>query len=431
MAIATLTDAQIARLISLYRECGKNISETARVAGLNRNTAQKYIWKWEAGKLPANLVDPPATDDEPQQADIPTESMPARILQYKRELASTRRERDELLKEREESAKLLKLFSFIQDAQITVPDWTTKQPKRAAGRAAIPTAFLSDVHLDEVVRPEQINYVNAYDRQIAEARLRLFFENTIEIANEYLHGLTYEGLVLPLGGDLFSGIIHEELIETNAATIFDSLLYWAEPLCAGIKLARDAFGRVFLPCVVGNHGRRQRKPHAKNRAQDNFDYFFYHLVKKLLSGEKGIEFAISDSADQPYTIYETRYLLTHGDQFRGGSGIAGMLSPLLIGDSRKREREQAVKRPYDYLIMGHWHQLAFLRGLIVNGSVKGYDEYAFTNNFRFEPPRQAFWVTDPRHGVTIQAPIHVQAKNEKWTAGTGGQAIKVMSGKRG
>jgi hypothetical protein len=138
----------------------------------------------------------------------------------------------------------------------------------------------------------------------------------------------------------------------------------------------------FCPCVVGNHGRRQRKPHAKNRAQDNFDFFFYHLLAKLLSGEKGISFAISEAADQPYIVYNTRYLLTHGDQFRGGSGIAGMLSPLMIGDARKRQREQAVRRPYDYMIMGHWHQLGFLRGLIVNGSLKGYDEYAFVSELR-------------------------------------------------
>jgi hypothetical protein len=232
---------------------------------------------------------------------------------------------------------------------------------------------------------------------------------------------------MPLGGDIFSGIIHEELVETNAATIFDSLLYWCEPIAAGIRLLRDAFGRVFLPCVVGNHGRRQRKPHAKNRAQDNFDYFFYHLLRKTLP-DKTIEFKISDSADQSYTVFNTRYLLTHGDQFRGGSGIAGMLSPLLIGDARKRERENAVQRPYDYLVMGHWHQLAFLRGLIVNGSLKGYDEYAFVSNFRFEPPRQAFWITDAHHGVTITAPIHVAAEDEQYSANTGAQAVAAGMG---
>jgi predicted phosphodiesterase len=180
---------------------------------------------------------------------------------------------------------------------------------------------------------------------------------------------------------------------------------------------------VFLPCVVGNHGRRQRKPHAKNRAQDNFEYLFYHLIKKLLSGENGIEFVISEAADQPFRVYDTKYLLTHGDQFKGGSGIAGLWSPLMLGDARKRARESAVQRPYDHMIMGHWHQLKFFGNIIVNGSVSGLDEYAFLNNFGYEPPRQAFWVTDSVHGITITAPIHVAAKDEVYSAATGNQAI--------
>jgi hypothetical protein len=291
--------------------------------------------------------------------------------------------------------------------------------------------MLSDLHLDEVVKPEQVNFVNAYDRAIAEARLRMFFDHVVELANEYLQGLRYEGIVLPLGGDLFSGVIHEELVETNAATIFESLLYWAEPMASGIRHLRDTFGRVFLPVVVGNHGRRQRKPHAKHRAQDNFDYFFAHLLAKLLAGEKGITWAISEAADQPFTVLSTRYLLTHGDQFRGGSGIAGLLSPIMLGDARKRQRETSVARPYDYLVMGHWHQLSFFRNVIVNGALKGYDEYAFVSNFQFEAPRQAFWVTDAKHGLTITAPIHVTAPGETYSASTGDRAVVSMQSEGG
>lgn len=425
MPAKRLTDEQVKVLLQAYAANNLNVTATHRATGFSRNAVMLYADMWLKGEL-AHIEGLPAAPPPPviETPDAEAEGY-AQNYALKRRVAALERERDALLKEREENARLVEMFGFIKEAKATIPKWTTKKPKQGS-TAAIPTAFLSDVHLDEVVRPEQINFVNAYDRDIAEKRLKLFFENTIRLAQDYLHGLTYEGIVLPLGGDLFSGIIHEELVETNAATIFESLLHWSEPVCAGIRLFADAFGRVFIPCVVGNHGRRQRKPHAKNRAQDNFDWFFYHLLAKLLREDKAVEFAISESADQPYLVYDTRYLLTHGDQFRGGSGIAGMLSPLLLGDSRKRERENAVRRPYDYMIMGHWHQLAFLRGLIVNGSVKGYDEYAYVSNFRFEPPRQAFWITDADDGVTITAPIHVQAKDEQWSASTGEQAIRKM-----
>src|ERR1700728_1840410 len=88
----------------------------------------------------------------------------------------------------------------------------------------------------------------------------------------------------------------------------------------------------------------------------------------------------------------------------------------MIGDARKRKRSQAAKKPYDYLVMGHWHQRADFKGIIVNGSLKGVDEYSYDSNFDLEPPEQSFWITDPKHGKTIVAPIHVLGKNEPWMA---------------
>ncbi|NDG19100.1 MAG: hypothetical protein EB117_12620 [Betaproteobacteria bacterium] len=426
MAARPLSDLEISSLIQAFIAANHNLNCTVRQTGFSYHAVDKYTRKWRAGQL-AGLPEVPPYASPPSvlRAQLAEDDETPVATESRRSVQNLRRERDLLLEELTALKHQAELSRMIGTATMQIPDWVQKRPSKKS-RVAIPTAFLSDLHLDEVVRPEQVNFVNDYNREIAENRLRLFFEHVTTLSREYLYGIKYDGLVLPLGGDLFSGIIHEELVETNAGTIFESLLYWAEPMASGIRHMADVFGRVFLPCVVGNHGRRQRKPHAKNRPQDNFDWFFAHLLAKLLSGDKRLTFAISPAADQPYTVYSTRYLLTHGDQFRGGSGIAGMLSPLLLGDARKRERENAVKRPYDYLIMGHWHQLAFLRGLIINGSLKGYDEYAYISNFRYEPPRQAFWLTDPDHGVTITAPIHVTGANEQYTSASGSQAVVVM-----
>jgi hypothetical protein len=66
--------------------------------------------------------------------------------------------------------------------------------------------------------------------------------------------------------------------------------------------------------------------------------------------------------------------------------------------------------------MGHWHQYLPTPYLIVNGSTKGYDEYAFINNFQFEPPQQALAIVAPKHGITFHAPVFCQAdrKKEGW-----------------
>lgn len=415
--MATHSDESIKIIIDSLIKNGGVVAHVKRATGFNYGTIAKYRNDWREGRLNIPGL-PPYQPLEIKPAIDETSSLKA----LQSEATILRKQITRLQQENAQLAEIASLADMVKNSKKVPPSWVTKAPSKG-NRGVIATAFLSDVHLDEVITPEQVNYINEYNRPIAEKRLANFFNNTVEIARDYLAGFRYEGLVLPLGGDIFAGIIHEELVQTNAGTIFQSLDHWADPFCAGIKLLRDAFGRVYIPCVVGNHGRLRRKPHAKLRVQDNFEYLFYKFLQRLLQGEKGIEFAISEAADQPYQVYNTRYLLTHGDQFKGGSGIAGMWTPLMLGNARKLSRESAVQRPYDYLIMGHWHQLSFMNGVIVNGSVSGYDEYAYTLNLGLQPPQQAFWITDSEHGVTIKAPIHVASKDERYSFRTGSQAM--------
>jgi hypothetical protein len=101
-------------------------------------------------------------------------------------------------------------------------------------------------------------------------------------------------------------------------------------------------------------------------------------------------------------------MVTHGDQASGGQGIGGIWPPLMRLDARKRQRQEAVNQGYDLLVMGHWHTLTYGPSFIVNGAMKGYDEYAFTQNFGFEEPSQAAWLMTPEHGKTWTAPIFCQ-----------------------
>ena len=91
--------------------------------------------------------------------------------------------------------------------------------------------------------------------------------------------------------------------------------------------------------------------------------------------------------------------------------------PIRSKPSEHVQRTQ-IDMEYDTMILGHWHQLIQLERLIVNGSLKGYDEYAYANNFGFEPPRQALWITHPEHGLTFSMPVYVERKqkqlNKEW-----------------
>lgn len=300
----------------------------------------------------------------------------------------------------------LDFTTAIDTAKIRPPRWL-QPPKAKAGKRAIACALLTDTHFQEIVRPAEIDWLNAYDDAIAEKRLREFTSNTVKLGRDYLAGVDYDGFTLMWGGDIFTGTIHDELNETNSQPLYAAVVDWIESLLAMEYELADFYGQVHNEVTYGNHGRDSKKPRAKGRAQHNIEWLLYRILERETRGDKRITWHIPDSADTTFSIYSTKFTLTHGDQFRGGSGIAGALSPLLLGSHRKTRRAMATGRPYDVLVMGHFHQYLTLPGLIVGGTMKGMDEYAYLGNFGYEPPQQAFWLTTPERGITVHAPIHV------------------------
>ncbi len=323
----------------------------------------------------------------------------------------------ELKAARQESADAALLKEILGTARLRLdkldpPAWVAAKPAKASA-PGVPTLFLSDLHWGEVVFPKQVNGVNEFNLSIAHKRMRYTVDTAIHLLKILDSDLNYPGIVVPLGGDMISGDIHEELATTNAMPTMPTVFDLMEQLIAAISLLADTFGYVFCPCVGGNHGRNTKKVQAKNRNHTSFDWMLYQMLANHFKADKRITFYIPDGSDALYRIYGTRYLLTHGDQFRGGDSIIGPLGPLTRGNQKKLARNTAVDMTYDLMICGHWHQYIHLERLIVNGSMKGYDEYAWTSNFGFEPPRQALWVTHPKYGITYRMPVLCERPDEK------------------
>jgi hypothetical protein len=326
--------------------------------------------------------------------------------------------REQLHTQREEVARLRKLVGLmeqIEGAMIAPPRWTVARPTRR-GNHGIVTLQLSDTHFDEVIRPEQVENINAYNPQIAEQRLRRWVEKSIMLARDYVAGVELDGVVVLATGDIFSGDIHEELKITNANTLYGSVVHWADLLSAAIHTLADELGSVHLGCVVGNHGRNSRKPVYKNRPQSNIEWLLWQVLAREFAKDKRVTFQVGDGIDLNVRVYATNYLITHGDEFRGGSGIQGARAPLALGQHRTSVRQMATAHPMDYMVVGHFHQYQPpAQGLIMGGSLKGYDEYAYGRRFRPEPAQQGFWITTPEHGPTISAPVLVQDRaKEGW-----------------
>jgi hypothetical protein len=300
----------------------------------------------------------------------------------------------------------------LRDGKTTIPNWLIKKSEKKKF-AGVPTLFASDWHWGEVVDPNQINGVNEYNMTIAQNRARTMVEKAIDLLQNYVANANYPGIVFVLGGDMVSGDIHEELMATNEKEIMPTVLDLFGVLSWCIHTLANEFGNVFVPCVSGNHGRNTHKIRNKGRNFTSFDWLLYQFLAKRFENDTRITFHIPDGSDAYYSVFGHKYLLTHGDQFRGGDGVIGALGPIIRGDHRKRSRNSQIDMGYETMLLGHWHQLIQLERLIVNGSLKGYDEYAYSNNFGFEPPRQAMWITHPEHGITFSIPIYVDSKKRK------------------
>jgi len=324
----------------------------------------------------------------------------------KRENANLRHQLKEAMERHDRTLKADSLFERAAQGEVLMPEWSVRK-QSSKKHQIIPVHLLSDFHFDEVVDLNQTNGKNEYNRKIAERRLKRNFMKVGEVCRDYVRGFHYPGIVVAMLGDNFSGNIHEELKCTNEDTILGSLYHWLEPMGAGLKMLADEFGKVTVVSVVGNHGRNSIKPISKNRVRDNFDWLFSALLKRQFdqAGDKRFTWIIAEGHKQPFSVFDTKFLASHGDEAHGGSGIASLLSPLMIQAAKLKRLHD-----YDYWLIGHWHQLAAFKNVRVNGAGKGFDEYATIKSFEYQVPQQDLFFVSPEHGITASWPIFLEDK---------------------
>lgn len=403
--------------VAVYVRCGRNQQKAANALGIGRGTMQNRlhvaatmygIHVPEVSSTDVKTVDPETVPDE-------LAVMRDRVTELESQIKASRANS---LDEEYVKRKIIGLSESMSG--VAPPPWVLQAPKRV-DLPGVPSVMWSDWHWGETVFPAQINGVNAFNLEVAHKRARTLLEKTIYLLNNYEVRPEYPGIVVNLGGDMLSGDIHDELKESNDVPNMVALLDLFGVLTKMLETLADEYGQLFVPCVAGNHGRNTKKPQAKNRAFTNFDWLLYQFLAKRFENDARIRFFIPDGPDASYRVYSHRYLLTHGDQFRGGDGIIGALGPITRGHKKKQARNSAIDLGFDTMILGHWHQYIPMLDTIVNGSLKGYDEYAQSNNFNFQLPIQALWTTHHRLGINSMRPVYLEPRrvvgdSEEWVS---------------
>jgi predicted phosphodiesterase len=389
MAQAPISKEQMLTALKAVQEHG-TVSAAARAI----NVPRPNLARWYERAKTDGMLSPAVTSSADLKAQL-------NIALARVKNAEKERLTDDFIKSR---------ICKLVDTPLSPPDWVSKPSRKTDDLTGVPMLFLSDVHHGEVVRPEEIGHINSFDVTTSNARIRTYIQVAIALLTKHLANPKYPGCVLMLGGDMVSGSIHEELANTNELEPIPAALDLTGTLVWAINSLADKFGKVHVVGVTGNHGRTSRKPQAKRRNHTNFDWLIYQMLRMQLKGDKRVTFQIPDGPDAMFSVYGTRYLLTHGDQFRGGDGFAGAVVPIARGDRKKRAKHSRLEKGYDVMCLGHWHTYIHTEEYVVNGSVKGYDEYANAGNFDPQEPIQALWITHPVHGMTFRMPVYLDRK---------------------
>ena len=100
----------------------------------------------------------------------------------------------------------------LKPSNLTVPTWQVKTSKALPSRTPeIPTLFTSDFQCGEVIKPEELDYNNAYNPEIFQERYRRLIRVAVKLLERENSKMDYPGFIYLRGGDCISGSIHPDL----------------------------------------------------------------------------------------------------------------------------------------------------------------------------------------------------------------------------
>jgi len=341
----------------------------------------------------------------------------AKYKQYESKYKSLLRQYNNLAKQKSDNDDILELIdsrisSYL--SQIKIPDSTnniymneTKNRDNDLDEEDV-VILLSDWHIGEVVDPEVVGYLNEYNEEIAAERLETIISKVIELTNLHRNISNIRRIHIACLGDMVSGNnLHDELDKTNSLNIADQVLYTATLLTNIILELSKHFEEIVFYGVPGNHGRTTKKKEFKDPSS-SYDYLAYKITEREIYHLKGklninIKFYIPKSNFIFIPIQNHNIVFTHGDNIKSWSGIPyyGMLRDYA---NKQELMLSSYNMPVHYVCIGHFHQPITINrplgGVIVNGSLKGTDEYSMSKNL-ISKPSQTFFGVNKKYGRTF------------------------------
>lgn len=306
--------------------------------------------------------------------------------------------------------KYKKALETIDNLQTTLDSFRAVKPistyriepqKKSGTNEAVAVVLASDQHIEERVRPEDVNQKNEYNLSISKQRQEEFFRGALRLTEVCGKDVQINTMVFALLGDFITNDIHEEFPEITELPPVKAVIECQNRLASGIEfLLKNSKLNLVIPCHSGNHARTTEKTRNATEAGHSLEYFMYHQLANHFRGEKRVKFLISESYHSYLEVLGLTIRFHHGHNIRYGGGIGGLTIPV-----NKAIAQWNKLRWADLDCFGHFHQRIDGGNFLANGSLIGFNAFALSIKAGFEEPSQTFFLVDKKRGRTCVWPI--------------------------
>ncbi len=268
-------------------------------------------------------------------------------------------------------------------------------------RQGVPVMLCSDWHIEEPVDPIKVNGINEYNLEIADRCIDKMADAYEWLGRDSRYDMR-SGIVW-LGGDLYSGYIHEELVEGNSLSPVEAALWLqerVERMLRKIAASCPNLERIIVPCNDGNHGRLTHKIRVSTRTANSLEWLLYQNLAVRMRDDPRFEFQVAEGEWTYVDVFDQTIAFTHGDTFRYQGGVGGISIPL-----RKGINEMRKYRKITQTCLGHFHQRCDFGDINVNGSMIGVNPYSMHIHAPPEARQQSWFLVDQTRGKALSAPI--------------------------
>lgn len=284
---------------------------------------------------------------------------------------------------------------------ITPPKVKNYRPKKKGDIVESAVLMLSDLHADEVVEPQEVDYLEEFNFPICVKRACHLVQEVAKWCNRSLDNFHFDELVILGMGDYTNGEIHRA--ENYFGDQMTADLAIGELIGHIVADLASHFPHVRFCNVTGNHGRRSQKIEFDKKAENNnHDTLIARIAQIYCRDLENVTFKFPDAVSHIVPIKGFNYHMTHGHGKRTASNIWQR------SESFAKNTNAIHKGRYDYFVQGHYHTPGRVGNLISNGAFLATDQFSYQSLQAAGSPTQILFGSHEHNGATWSLPIDLR-----------------------